>query len=48
MQDPKATVRLAEDTLRAFKSETARKGETIQEVLERAVVKYLKAVKAKF
>lgn len=42
MKDPKATVRLTESKLRAFKSKTASQGDTIQEVLEKAVDTYLK------
>lgn len=46
MKDPKATVRLTEATLRAFKAKTAQKGTTIQEVLKEAVVTFLKAPRA--
>lgn len=43
MKDPKATVRLTEKTLRRFKSKTAQKGTTIQEVLKQAVDTFLEA-----
>lgn len=48
MKDSKATVRLAEQTLRAFKSKTAQQGLTIQEVLETAVEAFLGAKNGKF
>lgn len=47
MKDPKATVRLLEQTLRDLKAETARKGTTIQEVLEKAINKFLTQPKSK-
>ncbi len=47
MKDTKATVRLSEEVLRRFKVKLALQSETMQEVLEVAVMDYIKRPKPK-
>lgn len=42
MKDPKLTVRLPEPVIRTFKSRLAKNGLTVQEILEKAVMDYLR------